>query len=65
MAGVAVGIAGFTGRVQASTYPYFLIGASLVAALGCSWTDERFGDKDTQNAFVPLVETGVDEEVEA
>ena len=34
IAGVALGIAGFTGKVQASTYPYLLIGASLVPALG-------------------------------
>ncbi len=34
IAGVALGIAGFTGTAQASTYPYLLIGASLVAALG-------------------------------
>ena len=34
IAGVGLGIAGFTGAVQASTYPYLLIGASLVAALG-------------------------------
>ena len=34
IAGVTLGIAGFTGTVEASTYPYVLIGASLVAALG-------------------------------
>ena len=32
--GVTLGIAGFTGKVQASTYPFLLIGASLVPALG-------------------------------
>ncbi len=32
-AGVTLGIAGFTGKVQASTYPFLLIGASLVPAL--------------------------------
>ena len=34
IAGVALGIAGFAGKVQASTYPYPPSGASLVAALG-------------------------------
>ncbi len=30
IAGVALGIAGFTGKVQASTYPFLLIGTSLL-----------------------------------
>ena len=34
IAGVTLGIAGFVGTVPASTYPYLLIGPSLVAALG-------------------------------
>ena len=34
IASLALGIAGFTETVEASTYPYLLIGASVVAALG-------------------------------
>ncbi len=34
IAGVTLGIAAFTGEVQASTYPFLLIGASLLPALG-------------------------------